>query len=73
MDVCVKNGIEMMGLSVKDSIRMATLTPAEIAGVSSRKGSISKNKDADIIIVDEKCNVLTTIAKGKIIYNVPMC
>ncbi len=68
MDVCLRNGIFSMGLSFADAIRMTTLTPAEIIGVSDRKGSIAKNKDADLIILDESGHVITTIAGGRVVY-----
>ncbi len=68
MDVCLRNGIFSMGLSFADALRMTTLTPAEIIGVSDRKGSIAKGKDADLMIVDENINVIMTIAGGKVVY-----
>jgi len=70
MDVCVRNGISQMGLTFQDSLRMATLTPAEIIGVSDRKGSIEKNKDADILIMDKDVTILKTIIRGKLTYSI---
>ena len=67
MDVCVKNGIDKMELSLSDSIRMATLTPAKIVGVDDRKGSLEKGKDADIVIFDKNINVQKTIVSGNIV------
>ena len=69
MDVCVRNGIEQMNLSVADSIQMATLTPAKIIGVNDRMGSLEKGKDADIVIFDKELNVLSTFVKGKVVFN----
>ncbi len=68
MDVCVRNGIHQMELSFINAVRMATLTPAEILGVSNRKGSLEKGKDADVVIFDEKLNVRKTLCKGQIVY-----
>lgn len=68
MDVCVRNGINQMGLSMVDALRMATLTPAEIIGVNDRKGSIEKGKDADIIIFDEEISIGKTIIRGILNY-----
>jgi N-acetylglucosamine-6-phosphate deacetylase len=68
MDVCVRNGMSLLDLSLQDSLRMATLTPSEIIRVDKRKGSLEKNKDADIIIIDENANVLKTIIMGKLFY-----
>ena len=68
MDVCVKNGMEQMYLSISDSIRMASLTPAKIIGVDDRKGSLEKGKDADIVIFNKNINVQKTLVKGKIVF-----
>jgi N-acetylglucosamine-6-phosphate deacetylase len=69
MDVCVRNGINQLGLSIKDAVRMASLTPAEIIGESKRKGSLEKNKDADIIIMDKNINISKTIIRGRKAYD----
>jgi len=69
MDVCVRNGISEMGLSITDSIRMSALTPAEIIGIGDRKGSLEKGKDADIVIFDKDINVRKTIALGKLLFS----
>ena len=68
MDVCVRNGLEQMDLSLKDALRMSTLTPAEIIGVNNSKGSLEKGKDADILIMDEEINIHKTIIQGKLEY-----
>jgi N-acetylglucosamine-6-phosphate deacetylase len=69
MDVCVRNGMSLMDLTFKESLRMATLTPAEIIGVSENIGSLGKNKDADILIIDKNFKVIKTIVKGIVIYS----
>jgi N-acetylglucosamine-6-phosphate deacetylase len=69
MDVCVRNGMSLLDLHFKESLRMATLTPAEIIRVSDTIGSIEKNKDADILIIDKSYNVIKTIIKGSVIYS----
>ncbi len=68
LDVCVRNGIERVGLSLRDSVRMATLTPAKIVGVDDLKGSLDVGKDADIVIMDAKANVKLTMARGHVLY-----
>jgi N-acetylglucosamine-6-phosphate deacetylase len=68
LDVCVRNGLELVGLNLQDSVTMATLTPASIIGVDDRKGSLEVGKDADIVIVDEKVNVQLTVARGEVVY-----
>ena len=68
LDVCLRNGIERVGLSLRDSVRMATLTPATIVGVHNRKGSLEAGKDADIVIMDAKSEVKLTMARGRVLY-----
>jgi N-acetylglucosamine-6-phosphate deacetylase len=67
MDVCVRNGINQVGLSLVDAIKMSSLTPAKIIGVDDRKGSLEKGKDADITIFDKDIKVTRTIGRGTII------
>jgi N-acetylglucosamine-6-phosphate deacetylase len=60
-------GVE--GVSLLDAVRMMTSTPARIAGVDHRKGSLEAGKDADIVIFDDNINVVTTITEGHVIHS----
>jgi N-acetylglucosamine-6-phosphate deacetylase len=42
--------IDVVGIPLVEAIRMVTLTPARIAGVADRKGSLAVGKDADVVI-----------------------
>ena len=68
LDTCVRNGVERLGLRLRDSLHMATLTPARIAGVASRKGSLEAGKDADVIVIDGQGQVQLTMARGQVVY-----
>lgn len=68
MDVCLRNGMDQVDLSLIDVVRMATLTPAEIVAADNRKGSLEKGKDADIVVCDKDLNVRKTVARGKLVY-----
>lgn len=68
-DRLVRNMINLADVSVIDAVRMASSTPARIAGVFDRKGTLTKGKDADIVIFDEKIKIQSTIIKGKIVYS----
>ena len=46
------------------AVRAASLNAAESAHLDDRKGSLTPGKDADIILMDENCNVLKTIVRG---------
>jgi N-acetylglucosamine-6-phosphate deacetylase len=66
MDHCLRVAIAEMGLSLSDALRMVSLTPAQILGVSQRKGSLQPGKDADVVILDQQCNVQCTVVRGRV-------
>ena len=67
-DRLVRNMVDLAGVPLTDAVQMITSTPARIMGVSDKKGSLVKGKDADIIIFDDRINIQTTIIKGSIVY-----
>src|SRR5690606_39064195 len=66
-DRLVRNMISLADVPLTDAVRMMTSTPARIAGVSDRKGTIMPGKDADLVIFDENINVESTIVRGKVL------
>lgn len=67
-DRLVRTMINIAELPLQKAIQMITATPARIAGVSDKKGSIAAGKDADIVLFDEGIHVAMTMIKGRIIY-----
>ncbi len=63
----VKTLIDLVGLSISDAVKMASIVPARIIGVDDRMGSLEKGKQADIIIVDENIEVIHTVIDGSIV------
>jgi len=62
------------GLGMIDALKAITINAAEILGISDRKGSIQKGKDADIAIFDGNpldmyTNTVYTIIDGNVVYN----
>ena len=51
-----------------ECVNCASLNPATTLGIAEKKGSLEVGKDADIIITDEKFDVLKTIIGGEIKY-----
>ena len=43
---------------------MFTENPARLVGVYGRVGSIEPNKDADLVFLNEDCDVVRTFVKG---------
>ena len=67
-DRLVRAMITMAEVPLVDAIQMITATPARIMGLLSNKGTLEKNKDADIILFDDDIHVSLTMSNGKIIY-----
>ena len=55
MDLLVRNMLSV-GIPWVQVIRMASTTPARVAGLS-RKGSIEKGKDADLVLLGENVDI----------------
>ena len=64
----LKNLLEFTGRSLTDIIPMLTENPSRLIGVYDRVGSIEPGKDADLVFLDEECNVVRTLVKGKECY-----
>jgi N-acetylglucosamine-6-phosphate deacetylase len=64
----IHNLIKLVGVSLPDAIRMATLTPATIIDAQRYKGSLEPGKDADLVVIDEEIQVYLTMVKGRIVF-----
>jgi len=60
----VRNMRAMTGAPLEDIVRMASLTPAECAGVADEIGSLASGKRADIVILDRRLHVQRVIVGG---------
>ena len=62
----VRNGVQIVGLTLEESVRRCSEVPARIAGVLDRKGSLQAGKDADIVLLDDaEWRVKRTIVGGR--------
>jgi len=68
LDHAVRNAVALVGLSWSEAICMATRTPARIAGIATRKGSITPGADADLVTLDEQGFVQSTWTQGLLAY-----
>ncbi|MDH6306247.1 N-acetylglucosamine-6-phosphate deacetylase [Parabacteroides sp. PF5-5] len=67
-DRLIRVMVQQAEIPLVDAVRMASETPAKIMRIDDRKGSLEKNKDADIIIFDSDIHVSTTIIEGRIVH-----
>ncbi|HEX6650773.1 MAG TPA: N-acetylglucosamine-6-phosphate deacetylase [Pyrinomonadaceae bacterium] len=58
-----------LGVSYIDLAQMASTNPARLLGVDSSCGSIEVGKRADLVALDESCNVKLTLVGGKVVSN----
>ncbi len=64
-DVMLKWAVNKCGVSINDAITMLALTPAKVAGVDNKKGSLEIGKDADILLIDKEMNIKSVITAGQ--------
>jgi len=65
MDHMVRHFHEATGLPLPDVVRMASLTPAERAGVGGRVGSLEVGKRADVLVLSKKLDMRRVFVRGK--------
>ncbi|MHB1946820.1 MAG: N-acetylglucosamine-6-phosphate deacetylase [Gammaproteobacteria bacterium] len=68
MNSALQNVLAFTGCSLADAIKMAAENPARELGIFSKKGSIALNKDADLVVLDDKLKVVLTLCGGNIVY-----
>jgi N-acetylglucosamine-6-phosphate deacetylase len=64
LDTMVRNMKAMTRAPLEDIVRMASLTPAERAGVAGEVGSLEAGKWADIVILDRRLKVRRVFIGG---------
>lgn len=64
----VKNMMAHTVMSIHDMIKMTSYNPAHYIGLEDRKGSIEVGKDADLLVVNSKLDLITVYCKGEKTY-----
>jgi N-acetylglucosamine-6-phosphate deacetylase len=65
LDTMVRNMKAATSASLPDVIRMASLTPAERAGVAAEVGSLTPGKRADVLVLDPRLRVKRVFLSGE--------
>jgi N-acetylglucosamine-6-phosphate deacetylase len=60
--------VSKLQLPLDEALRMASVYPAEAAGVSERKGRLAAKMDADFVVLDGELGVKSTWIGGKAVY-----
>lgn len=68
-DRLVRNMYREAGVPLPDAVRMATATPASVAGVAARKGAVRIGYDADLVLFDENIDVKMCMVSGRVLFN----
>lgn len=68
MPQAIQNMTQYTECTLADAVRMASVNPARILGLSHCKGSIENGKDADLVVMDSSFEVELTLRGGREIY-----
>ncbi len=64
LNQAVRNFRDYGNVPMFEAVRAASLNAAESANLASNKGSLTPGKDADIVIMDQDCNIFKTFVRG---------
>ena len=64
MNRAVRNYRDFARIPMYEAVRAASLNAAESIGIAKETGSLESGKRADIVLMDDECNVLRTFAGG---------
>lgn len=67
-DRLVRTMVSEAEIPLVEAVRMMTLTPARILGISADSGSLDVGKRADMVLFDNHVHVSTTIIEGDVVY-----
>ena len=67
MEAAVRNMARHTSAALGQALTMATLTPARVAVLAERKGSLAPGKDADLVLLDEEMSVRAVFLGGELV------
>ena len=65
MASCVRNAVSLLGVSLPEAVRMASLYPAEFLGLAHEIGRIEPGYRANLVLADDRLNVIDTWINGQ--------
>ena len=71
LDGSIVSLMNFTSTTLTEASLMASLNPARILGIDSKKGSLETGKDGDMILVDDNFTILATFVEGEMVYRKP--
>lgn len=68
MSAALRNLIRFTRCELVDAVKLAAENPAKTLGIFQRKGSIAEGKDADLVVLNEKLEVVLTVVEGEVVF-----
>ncbi len=68
LDLCVRNAVEAVGVSLQEAVKMASFNPARILNLDDREGVLAPGRQANLTVLDSDFNVKMTLVQGRIVY-----
>jgi N-acetylglucosamine-6-phosphate deacetylase len=65
----VRTMVQKVGVSLQETVRMATENPARAIGVDDRKGRLAAGMDADLIVLSPSLEIRQTFVGGRSVYS----
>jgi N-acetylglucosamine-6-phosphate deacetylase len=67
LDRAIRNVMSFAGWKLQAAVRLATLNPAELLGISGQRGVIAPGRVADMAVLDSNGHVIHTIIAGNVL------
>ncbi|MEB3752330.1 N-acetylglucosamine-6-phosphate deacetylase [Geobacillus sp. FSL W8-0032] len=64
----IRRVLDYTGCTIEEVIRMASWNPAKQLDILDRKGSLRPGKDADVVVLNERYEVMMTFCRGALAY-----
>jgi N-acetylglucosamine-6-phosphate deacetylase len=69
LDRAVRNVMKFVPCQLADALRLATLNPARVIGISDTHGTLAAGRIADVVVLTPAGEVVATMAAGKFCMN----
>ena len=64
MDAAIRNVMKTATWELRSCVRLASLNPAKLLGIDENKGALAVGKDADVVVLTSKGEVIKTFVGG---------